>query len=100
RLEQVLELLEGLGNRRLADRQHVGRPGQAALPGNLQETQQVAILDTGIEVHARQLAASHRTLQEQAESFRPPTPPPRPSNAPATRAAPGPGPPGSARFPG
>ncbi|MNI53466.1 hypothetical protein D3C73_1082990 [compost metagenome] len=59
RLEQVFKLLEGLGNCRLADRQNVGGPGQAALPGNLQEAQQVAVLDAGVEVHAPSLPHRH-----------------------------------------
>ncbi|MCY1450828.1 hypothetical protein D9M71_676640 [compost metagenome] len=57
RFQQVFELLEGLGNCRLADREHVGSPGQAALPGNLQKAQQVAVFDAGVEVHGLKLTA-------------------------------------------
>ena len=42
----------------LSARQDIGRPGQAALPGNLQEAQQVAVFDAGVEVHGSKLTAS------------------------------------------
>ncbi|MNC39502.1 hypothetical protein D3C75_881630 [compost metagenome] len=57
RFQQVFEFLEGLGDGWLADCQDVGSPGQAALPGNLQEAQQVAVLDAGVEVHGLKLTA-------------------------------------------
>ncbi|MDT4861377.1 hypothetical protein FQZ97_959810 [compost metagenome] len=52
-VEDFLQLLEGLGNGRLAHRQLVRCAGQAALAGDLEEAQQVAEFDAGIDVQRR-----------------------------------------------
>ncbi|MNE41340.1 hypothetical protein D3C80_1354040 [compost metagenome] len=51
--EDLLELLEGLGDGRLAHRQAVGSPGEAALAGDFEKAGEMAELDAVVDVHRR-----------------------------------------------
>ena len=74
-LEDFLQLLERLGNRWLADRQGIGRLGEAALASDFEKAQQVAEFDTGVDVHRGHRRDMLRSCRKARHA---PSPIPRP----------------------